>query len=499
MESCKIQLANSLAAQRLFLRCQLDLQTLDETAVVLGGGYFEHEFAILSDLLHDDFEKTLACARVMLADIEPAMLREEQIGLELWQCREQSIRRLGRSFSKIDADVLDLLHDTQAIVLNSALQEYGAVLATERIISNSSPSCRPSFSQSIVGIQTSHLCYRSAAQALVSYVQGHLSLIQNFHFNSGYDTSLMSIPKALDLVNPFPACHIAYWNGDRQTAVDLWKEAYPLGQSDLFGRTFAHIAVEAGDLQTLSDIGAAFEDDEAIRFAGTDVRGRSLLAIAAAKGYQDAFAICIQRHADTLPYMISTGESLLEIAAKNGNKAILSMLLRYNIIHPPYLVVLRNLIEAGYHDTICEFLPVWEICIGHEVSQARDKVIDLAFLAQSHDMVDLHQLILDCLQQTLPSTMPADLPIEPLTTQQTFPAMLAHHGTDSPAMSCRSTVSSTCYGYDTMSFSTPGSGVTAVDYDSREIGVLSTSYVDLGDTTLEQLWDESAYHPCFNR
>lgn len=97
--------------------------------------------------------------------------------------------------------------------------------------------------------------------------------------------SFVSINKGL------PPSHVAYLNGNKDMAVDLWCwavcQSYSLDQTqtvhadlvvDLIGRTFPQLVAEAGDFETLRKI--ADRGGDTMLHANHDGRGLSLLALA---------------------------------------------------------------------------------------------------------------------------------------------------------------------------------------------------------------------------
>ncbi|KAK5099777.1 hypothetical protein LTS08_005492 [Lithohypha guttulata] len=75
--------------------------------------------------------------------------------------------------------------------------------------------------------------------------------------------------------NPLPASHIAYWNGDTEAALELWRQSP--NHIDIVGRAFVHIVAENGDLEMMREIYKV--NPGALRYAKSDLRGLNVLAL----------------------------------------------------------------------------------------------------------------------------------------------------------------------------------------------------------------------------
>src|SRR5690348_8838940 len=95
--------------------------------------------------------------------------------------------------------------------------------------------------------------------------------------------------------NAFPACCIAFWNGDKEPALELWKQCRwqtNRQKIDVLGRTFTHVVAEADDPEMLRAI--AQVDIGAVRGNVPDARGLTALAITICKGHERCFDLLSQ-------------------------------------------------------------------------------------------------------------------------------------------------------------------------------------------------------------
>lgn len=156
----------------------------------------------------------------------------------------------------------------------------------------------------------------------------------------------------VQLNSHFPACHIAYWNGDKQAAFELWKQT-PC-DIDILGRTFAHIVAEAGDLRMMQEVYAICPG--ALRHAGADLRGLTVFALTIARGSPECCNFMLEIRPD-VPSDTAAGPRLLDLALASGNKKIVDRLIEFNFASPPFTQNMVKAIELGRADLGSSFLP----------------------------------------------------------------------------------------------------------------------------------------------
>ncbi|KAK5074931.1 hypothetical protein LTR64_001136 [Lithohypha guttulata] len=163
--------------------------------------------------------------------------------------------------------------------------------------------------------------------------------------------SVAQLSAVVQLKSSFPACHIAYWNGDKQAAVELWKQTSC--DIDILGRTFAHVVAEAGDLKMMQEIYAICP--RALRYAGADLRGLTVFALTIARGSPECCNFMLEIRPD-VPSVTEAGPRLLDLALASGNKEIVDRLIEFNFASPPFTQNMVKAIELGRADLGSSFL-----------------------------------------------------------------------------------------------------------------------------------------------
>lgn len=397
LRSIEARLATSLAVYRLLLRCQADSQVLDEKAGLKQPGLpsqsaWQHEFDIIYSILQEDYRTWLLKARALFADCNADLHEEQKIKLELWHGTQRTLQCQQSLLTRSCTDLLSEEASLLMPVTYSRLNEFEVLKCTQYVTVH---HCTSTYEVAAVrhGFMSEDgpQIYQSVAKQLAQFMQ-EILLVVTRNFASTKRSTNDTYPARMpwDLVNPFPPSHLAYWNHDRTSANLLWQRAgFANIWTDILGRSYAHIVVEAGDIQTLSHIGS-LSDDEAIRCAGIDAQGRSLLAVAAMLGNQDAFTICKDRCADRRPKTARTGQSLLDLAIRAGSRTIVRKMLEEKVVDPPYIQMLETAIELGRRSIAEDLLP-W---IEAEAWQNSKHVEKLATLAGLHGMADLEKALL---------------------------------------------------------------------------------------------------------
>lgn len=178
----------------------------------------------------------------------------------------------------------------------------------------------------------------------------------------------------IPISNAFPPSHIAYWNGAKDSAIELWRRsmgpwwldpprtgtytACPDSTADVLGRTFPQIVAEAGDFETLGNM-SAYIRPETI-FAKLDARGLSLCALAiCAQGMPDPRCLLwllSQRKWDPL-CRNRCEPSLLDLALSSGRQENVRTIVDLKIITESYGRYTKKAIELCRADLAACFVP----------------------------------------------------------------------------------------------------------------------------------------------
>lgn len=201
-----------------------------------------------------------------------------------------------------------------------------------------------------------------------------LKLLQALDLSSALSPDLCQLlhGTGLDLTRAFPACHIAFWNGDWDIAFELWKARR--WATDMMGRGFPHIVAEVGNLHMLKRINSYC--NTSLVGSWSDVRGFSVLETC-------VFA----RAADCVEYLLginpitSFGTTiyplLLDLALAAGNSHIVAGLAGMNVAVPEVTMLMVKVIELGRADLAQHFL----CYLGDGQIASQGEVDRLAYLA----------------------------------------------------------------------------------------------------------------------
>lgn len=166
-------------------------------------------------------------------------------------------------------------------------------------------------------------------------------------------------PYSVRVSHGIPACQIAYLNGDKVAAFELWTQNP--SAVDFLGRTLAHIVVENCDPDFLREM--ANSNIQALD-CRCDARGMTLLAIAVYSGCNSCFDIMREVHGIVRPEEIryrwlesygvvqpqQIGFRWLDLALASGSAHIVSKVLDLNLTPPPYQRAIRIAIQLGRAD-----------------------------------------------------------------------------------------------------------------------------------------------------
>jgi len=232
----------------------------------------------------------------------------------------------------------------------------------------------------------------------------------------GRQPDIIRVMKSYNYAWSVPASHLAYWNRDKDTALQLWEQSSTRRTDiDWLGRTFAHIVVDTGDSETMIKMTDSNSDQSFVRHAASDRLGRSLLMIAAASANRHIFATLLDHEADTRPHP-SSPSLLLDLAQEAGSEPIVRRIIKESIVLPPYYIVATdNAIRAGREDIAQCFLQWLSI-------EDQDEIDALAISAEIYGMPDLSSK-LRCI--TAPVATP-DNAVDDLDQWQ-FPTLSAYN------------------------------------------------------------------------
>lgn len=387
-EKIKTRLANTLATMLLMLRCQLDFIKLTETLEASDRCDREQQFEAVHQLLRDEFSQAVRLAFFRLQQLGAADRRQEEYELNLWQNKERVIQcqrsLIQKSPFRQPGEETDVFSPISDIIVC----EYEVLLCTKYVLVDSSCLVQSSPAQDDTDASQMRLeKYMTASEQISEFVQEVLPTnMQGCKTLSSCSSNIATSQSTWNPSHGFPPFHIAYWNHDRVMAKELWETTLRRTmRADLYGRSFAHVVVQARDLQMLTTIGKY--DNSAIESAGSDDFGWTLLHMAIVLNEQDLFAVCAARGAE-----LGDHRYLLDLAVKVGGLAITKIMLRSQLILPPFSREIKMAIEHGHAEVAQCLLP-------HTTDkwQSKQEVLQLADLAEQHKYFDLKNTLLDCL------------------------------------------------------------------------------------------------------
>lgn len=151
----------------------------------------------------------------------------------------------------------------------------------------------------------------------------------------------------------YPSAHLAYIQGEENLAFSLWS-ASRKGDApvDMFGRTLLHLAVYASDDQMLRRL--LRHKNTAATTAGCDSFGMTPLQISACQDNVSCFSLMWHYGANSLVQDIR-GRSVLALAARNGSQKVVASILQSGQCPPSLVPELCEAIEAG-HESIADII-----------------------------------------------------------------------------------------------------------------------------------------------
>lgn len=189
---------------------------------------------------------------------------------------------------------------------------------------------------------------------LATRIESYRKVESNFGdlLQLSYFSSPQSDPSLMLIQLGIPASTIAYLNGDKQAAFELWKHA--TSALDFLGRTLTHIVVEENDLGFLQQM-ASF--DVRALDSGPDMRGFTPLAIATYAGCESCFDLMLWIHQriqlEKYGIIFTPGDvefSWLDLAFSSGSAHIVSQIVNIKYALPPYQRYFEIAIQMGRAD-----------------------------------------------------------------------------------------------------------------------------------------------------
>lgn len=388
LDAIKDFLAVSLAIRKIWLRCEVDIRGLDEKSGCPWNLDRIRQFQKTAVLLRDEFDRLIKKTLRQLASLPITKRRQRERELQSWLDRDGMLQFQKQLMSRSRVSCLPEESDIFAPVVDSTFHDFEVLLCTEDLLVNKTSACTDPAIQNVGFIKKprpqDYIKAATTIEDCLRWVSGNPSNCLNC--TNCMRPTCTEVSLAPRHQHSFPASHIAYWNRDKSTANLLWKDSLATGdQTDIFGRTYAHIAAQAGDLETLRYIGQESNKDEAIRNAGRDLQGRSLLDIAAVLGNQDVFTICFDRGADSGPLQGPSGQSVLDLAVYGGNTTIVRKILKNGMVLPPYTQAMKTAIMLGYEE-VAQCILFW---IREDVWHDRVTILTLANLAHYRQLREI--------------------------------------------------------------------------------------------------------------
>ncbi|KAJ9652479.1 Ankyrin repeat domain-containing protein 52 [Neophaeococcomyces mojaviensis] len=173
--------------------------------------------------------------------------------------------------------------------------------------------------------------YDKASQAVKNVLSG-LKSISRQHFQKQVS---------------FPSCHIAYLHGNATTALDLWSATShddPL--VDMLERNMVHLAVYNLDIQMLGWLLKHEIGIDEVQHA--DLFGMTPLQIAACQDDLSCFSLLWQHGADKFVQDVR-GRSILALAARNGSQKAVTFILQSGLRLPSLIPEPHEALESGHH------------------------------------------------------------------------------------------------------------------------------------------------------
>ena len=208
-------------------------------------------------------------------------------------------------------------------------------------------------------------------------IQRMLQLISEteLDFNEADDSAQCEFPLRFTWCHGFPASHIAYLNGDRSAALNLWREIHPPHQEvDVAGRTLIHIAVAARDVGFVNQL--LEQDSSYVATTSFDALEQTPLKIAALLDEHHIFCDLLMANQE-----LTIDKEILKLVVISGSMAVLNFSLRYEYIPAPLGPYVRDALEHNQFEVAAKLEPY---IYGAETYD-KDEIEELAAIAQSKD------------------------------------------------------------------------------------------------------------------
>lgn len=380
------RLADLIAARQVLLRCQSDAKYLNEQA----GVHWQDEddiFRILHEHLRRVFKYVASIAKLELEKLNPWREREKEVNMNLWLYKDRILHYQQLLISSNHSEAL--AHDTSIVVPipNAVFDEHKVMLCTANVLldlrSQSKREQAYGNKHPIKGTIEDYQLTVERLKVVFSELSRDIVLPASYKQNERAGQMLYRLRAG------FPASHIAFWNYDTAAAIRLWKFSQRAGeQRDLFGRTFAHIVTEMGDVKTLDSIARSSERRATIQNTGLDDRGMSLLALTAMTGDWDTFTYLVKKGMHKCRESKAAGQSLLDLAIASGSKSIVERLLKEGIAFPLPSHIMVAMEKRREDIAICF---VNELTIKNRLDA--HQLANLAKLSHSNEMFKLENSI----------------------------------------------------------------------------------------------------------
>lgn len=285
----------------------------------------------------------MSIARWRLGQLSPMRQRQESKDLQLWTYRERMLHCQQWRFRQNPVGNLQS-EEVEAFgpIADSTSNEFEVLSCTAHVLTDVPLQAK---TVSIEKVEP-EVQFRLRAYETVSKKLGRLVREALHEAVEGYIVSCIAGSHGTRCGSDrgFPASHIAYYNGEKQVARELWRKTVGSDQeTDMFGRTFAHVVLEAKDMNMLTEISS--HDPTAFPNAGIDVEGRSLLHLAAGHKDLDTFAICAARGVDP-----GSRSRLPDLSMMVDGAAIVNFVRRLGLALPSVFTAMKDALLNGQVD-----------------------------------------------------------------------------------------------------------------------------------------------------
>ncbi|KAK5939262.1 hypothetical protein PMZ80_008565 [Knufia obscura] len=253
-EACRVfnEMATIIAVQVLALEFVLKL---DDCVARMGPSAALRNTIRSMDVLDTAMRQLYHCANSIAVSLFQQLNGSEQQA-HYWQLsmfqhlnRQRQCRRSGVTFSHAGRKNRPTSScQSHSLLLN---RDYMSLLCTANVLTDNDRSHKQShlhLHHGLAPATTSKEDYEAAQRSIETFLQANLL---NSYFSDGPRSS-EDASAATTFTRIFPAAHIAYCNGEKGIAFELWEKSPT--DIDMFGRTFVDLLVLAGDAKSLSDM-----------------------------------------------------------------------------------------------------------------------------------------------------------------------------------------------------------------------------------------------------